>query len=73
MLEVKETGGQYWNFVIFRESGQSSLSLVEIFLLHKIIRYSRRISQARKRPKFGNTMLKRLNSSLQEKCHKLSP
>jgi hypothetical protein len=64
MLEVEETSGQNCNFMVFRESSKSSHSLVEILLLHKIIRYSRRISQARKRPKFGNTMLKRLNSPL---------
>jgi hypothetical protein len=64
MLEVEEISGQSWNFMIFHESSQSSHSLVEILLLHKIVRYSRRISQARERPKFGNTMLKRLNSPL---------
>jgi hypothetical protein len=65
MLKVEVTSGQVWNFIFFRESSQSSHSLVEIILLHKIIRYSRRISQARKRPKLRNTMLKRLDSTLQ--------
>jgi hypothetical protein len=67
MFEVEVTSGQSWNFIFFHESSQSSHSLVEIILLHKIIRYSRRISQARERPKLRNTMLKRLNSTLQEK------
>jgi hypothetical protein len=44
MLGVKETSGQFYNFMVFRESSKSSHSLVEIFLLHKIVRYSRKIS-----------------------------
>jgi hypothetical protein len=58
--------------MILGESSKSSHSLVEILLLHKIFRYSRRISQARKCPQFGKAMLQRLNSTLQKKCHKLS-
>jgi hypothetical protein len=58
--------------MVFGESSKSSHPLVEILLLQKIIRYSRRIPQARKRPQFGKMVLKRLNSTLQEKRHKLS-
>jgi hypothetical protein len=61
MLEVEEISSYSWNFMIFCESSQSSHSLVEILLIHIIFRYLRRI-----RPKFGNTMLKRLNSPLQK-------
>jgi hypothetical protein len=71
-LEVEETSGQFCNFMIFHESSKRSHSLVEILLLYEIVRYSRRIPQARKRPKFGNAVLNRLNSPLQEKRHKLS-
>jgi hypothetical protein len=67
MLEVEEISGQRWNFMVFRESSQSSHLLVEILLIHIIFGYSRRVFQARVRPKFGNTMLKRLNSPLQKK------
>jgi hypothetical protein len=48
MLGVEVTNGQIRNFMIFSESSKSSHSLVEILLLHKIIRYSRRISHTRK-------------------------
>jgi hypothetical protein len=58
--------------MVLDESSKSSYSLVKIVLLHKIFRYSRRISQARKCPQFGKAMLQRLNSTLQEKRHKLS-
>jgi hypothetical protein len=68
MLEVEVTSGQSWNFIFFCESSQSSHSLIEILLLHKIIKYSRRISQAIKRLKLRNTMLKRLNLMLQKKA-----
>jgi hypothetical protein len=53
--------------MILGESSKRSHSLVEILLLHKIFRYSRRISQAGKCPQFGKAMLQRLNSTLQEK------
>jgi hypothetical protein len=58
--------------MILGESSKSPHSLVEILLLHKIFRYSRRISQARKCPQFGEVMVQRLNSTLQKKLHKLS-
>jgi hypothetical protein len=48
MLGIKVTSSQICNFMIFSESSKSSHSLAEILLLHKIVRYSRRISQARK-------------------------
>jgi hypothetical protein len=72
MLGVEVSSGQICNLVIFSESSKSSHSLVKILLLHKIFRYSRRISQARKCPQFGEKMLQGLNSMLQEKHHELS-
>jgi hypothetical protein len=71
MLGVEVISSQFLNFMILGESSKSSDSSVEIFLLHKIFRYSRRISQARKYPHFGKTMLQGLNSMLQEKHHEL--
>jgi hypothetical protein len=57
--------------MILGESGKSSHTPVEILLLHKIFRYSRRILQAIKSPQLGKTMLQGLNPMLQEKSHKL--
>jgi hypothetical protein len=50
MLGVEVTSSLLRNFMILGESGKSSHSLVEFLLLHKIFRYSRRISQAKKCP-----------------------
>jgi hypothetical protein len=58
--------------MILGESSQSSHTLVEILLLHKIFGYLRRILQAGKSPQLGETILQGLNSMLQEKHHELS-
>jgi hypothetical protein len=57
--------------MIFGESGKGSHMPIEILLLHKFFRYSRRIPQAGKSPQLGKTMLQGLNPTLQEKCHEL--
>jgi hypothetical protein len=72
VLGVEIASGQVWNFIFFREDGQSPHSLVEILLFKEIIKNLRRIAQARKRPKLRGTVLKRLNSMLKEKHHELS-
>jgi hypothetical protein len=72
VLGIEIANGQVWNFIFFHEDGQSPHSLVEILLFKEIIRNLRRIAQARKRPKLRGTVLKRLNSTLKEKCHALS-
>jgi hypothetical protein len=67
MLGVKEISGQCWNVMVFGESSQGSHSFVEILLLYVLFRHLRRIFQARVCPKFGNMMLKRLDTPLQKK------
>jgi hypothetical protein len=67
MLGVEVTSGQFCDFMIFCESSKSSHSLVEILLLHKIFRYSRRISQARKCPQFGKTNVAEVELDVAEK------
>jgi hypothetical protein len=57
--------------MIFGKSGKSYHTPVEILLLHKIFRYSRRIPQAGKSPQLGKAMLQGLNPTLQEKRHEL--
>jgi hypothetical protein len=72
MLGVEVASSQICNFMILGESSKHSNTFVEILLLHKIFRYSRRILQARKSPQLGGTMLQGLNSTLQEIRHELS-
>jgi hypothetical protein len=71
MLGVKMISGQFRNLVIPSKSGKRSDPLVDIFLLHQISTYSRRISQARKGPQLGKTVLQGLNSTLYKERHEL--
>jgi hypothetical protein len=71
VLGVEIISGKIRNCMILGELGKSSDPFVSILLLHQIFRDSRRISQARKVPNIGKTMLQGLHSMLHKKCHEL--